>query len=99
MEVLVTGFGDLPGRFVGRTSCNRIVHFTEGASVPIGTGPTPGSLVRVRIERAMPHSLTGVPVSEARSGTPRAAGGALRGFAPQGGPRLPVLSEPESTRD
>jgi tRNA-2-methylthio-N6-dimethylallyladenosine synthase len=56
MEVLVTGWGKDGGRQVGRTSCNRIVHF-EGASD--AGGDRPGTIVPVRINRAMPHSLLG----------------------------------------
>ena len=56
MEVLVTGIGKVAGRFSGRTSCHRIVHFDRNESMPT---PSPGSLTRVRIERAQPHSLLG----------------------------------------
>jgi tRNA-2-methylthio-N6-dimethylallyladenosine synthase len=59
-EVLVTGPGKQPGYVVGRTSCHRIVHFRAGADAPEGI-PVPGSLVRVRVTRALPHSLLGEP--------------------------------------
>jgi tRNA-2-methylthio-N6-dimethylallyladenosine synthase len=53
-EVLVTGFGREPGTLAGRTSCHRIVHFPVGDRAPHA-----GSLVRVRIDRAHAHSLSG----------------------------------------
>lgn len=61
-EVLVTGWGKLAGTLSGRTPCHRIVHF------PVGEGQgadryTIGQLVKVRIERAMTHSLQGVSVT------------------------------------
>jgi tRNA A37 methylthiotransferase MiaB len=39
----------------GRTTCNRIVHFEEGA-----TEVQPGDFLEVRITRAHAHSLSGV---------------------------------------
>jgi tRNA-2-methylthio-N6-dimethylallyladenosine synthase len=68
-EVLVTGPGKQPGHVVGRTSCHRIVHFKAGAGAPEGI-PVPGSLVRVRVTRALPHSLLGEPAES--SGADRA---------------------------
>ncbi|HSM13972.1 MAG TPA: tRNA (N6-isopentenyl adenosine(37)-C2)-methylthiotransferase MiaB [Thermoanaerobaculia bacterium] len=56
MEVLVTGWGKDGGRQVGRTSCNRIVHFESAFD---GGGDRPGTIVPVRISRALPHSLLG----------------------------------------
>jgi tRNA-2-methylthio-N6-dimethylallyladenosine synthase len=53
-EVLVTGWGKQPRTLTGRTSCHRIVHF----SVP-DPAPALGSLIRVEIEQALPHSLLG----------------------------------------
>jgi tRNA-2-methylthio-N6-dimethylallyladenosine synthase len=53
MEVLVTGWGREPGRLEGRTSCHRIVHFA-----PLGAA-SPGEILRVEIERGLPHSLVG----------------------------------------
>lgn len=51
-EVLVTGWGKQPNTQSGRTSCHRIVHF------PIDNDPVSlGALCRVRIEKALPHSL------------------------------------------
>jgi len=44
--------------WMGRTSHNRIVHFTTGDSGTGGT-PLPGSLVEVRIEQAHTHSMRG----------------------------------------
>jgi tRNA-2-methylthio-N6-dimethylallyladenosine synthase len=57
VEVLVTARGREPERRVGRTPCHRLVHF----QAPVDDRETfePGSLVRVRIERALPHSLVG----------------------------------------
>ncbi len=53
-EVLVTSWGKKPGTQTGRTPCHRLVHFE--------TGDDPaelGSLTRVRVEKAFPHSLLG----------------------------------------
>jgi tRNA-2-methylthio-N6-dimethylallyladenosine synthase len=53
-EVLVTGWGKQPGVQTGRTTCHRVVHFDGGADpVPLGR------LARVRIDKALPHSLLG----------------------------------------
>jgi tRNA-2-methylthio-N6-dimethylallyladenosine synthase len=53
-EVLVTGWGKQPGVQTGRTTCHRVVHFDGGADpVPLG------QLARVRIDKALPHSLLG----------------------------------------
>ena len=52
--VLVTGWGKRPRTQTGRTTCHRVVNFaSEGAPAELG------SLTRVRIERALPHSLVG----------------------------------------
>lgn len=56
MDVLITGFGKAPGRFTGRTSCHRIVHF-DSAAQPKAAAIRAGSMIRVRIARAQPHSL------------------------------------------
>ena len=57
VEVLVTARGREPERRVGRTTCHRLVHFQ---APPDDAGAfEPGSLVRVRIDRALPHSLVG----------------------------------------
>jgi len=62
LEVLVTGPGRAAGQLIGRTSCNRIVHFEPGAGAkPAG----PGTLEAVRITRALPHSLIGQRVHRA----------------------------------
>jgi tRNA-2-methylthio-N6-dimethylallyladenosine synthase len=53
MEVVVTGWGKNPRQNAGRTPCHRVVHFE--AEEPL----TLGSLARVRIERALTHSLSG----------------------------------------
>lgn len=53
-EVVITQWGKQPGTQTGRTPCHRLVHF------PYGDAPLAlGSLSRVRIERALPHSLLG----------------------------------------
>jgi tRNA-2-methylthio-N6-dimethylallyladenosine synthase len=53
-EVIVTGWGRQPGTQTGRTSCHRIVHFDAGSTpVPLG------SMTRVQVETAFPHSLLG----------------------------------------
>lgn len=55
LDVLVTGWGREPETQTGRTTCHRAVNFTWN-----GHGPAPiGSLVPVRIDRALPHSLLG----------------------------------------
>jgi tRNA-2-methylthio-N6-dimethylallyladenosine synthase len=54
LEVLVTGWGKQPGFQTGRTSCHRIVHFEAQID------PTPlGSITRIQIDGAFPHSLLG----------------------------------------
>jgi tRNA-2-methylthio-N6-dimethylallyladenosine synthase len=57
VEVLITARGREPERRTGRTACHRLVHF----QAPLGAVAAfePGNLVRVRIERALPHSLVG----------------------------------------
>lgn len=53
-DVLVTGWGRRPGTQTGRTSCHRIIHF------PVDAEPAPlGSMTRIQIESALPHSLLG----------------------------------------
>ncbi len=68
LEVLVTGPGREPGQLVGRTSCNRIVHFESTAAT--------GTLVPVRISKGLPHSLLGeeleaadAPMAEGAAGS------------------------------
>jgi tRNA-2-methylthio-N6-dimethylallyladenosine synthase len=53
-EVLVTGWGREAGVLAGRTPCHRVVNFAAGERAP-----APGTLTRVRITRALPHSLAG----------------------------------------
>lgn len=54
MDILVTDWGKKPGTQSGRTTCHRIVHF------PYGQAPVElGSLTKVEIEKALPHSLLG----------------------------------------
>jgi len=57
MDVLVTGWGREAGSLTGRTSCHRIVHFAAPAEPPAF-----GTLARVRIESALPHSLLASPL-------------------------------------
>jgi tRNA-2-methylthio-N6-dimethylallyladenosine synthase len=57
LDVLTTGWGKQPGVQTGRTSCHRVVNFRSGS-----TPATLGSLTRVRIDGAFPHSLTGCPI-------------------------------------
>jgi tRNA-2-methylthio-N6-dimethylallyladenosine synthase len=58
LEVLVTGWGRQPGTQTGRTPCHRIVHF------PSHDSPAPlGTITRVQIEAAFPHSLLGSRVA------------------------------------
>jgi len=53
-EVLVTGWGRKVGDQTGRTSCHRVIHF------PAGSDPAAlGSLIPVRAEQALAHSLLG----------------------------------------
>jgi tRNA A37 methylthiotransferase MiaB len=67
LEVLVTSRGREPERRVGRTACHRLVHF----QAPLGDETcAPGRLVKVRIERALPHSLVGRLSSSIESGDP-----------------------------
>jgi tRNA-2-methylthio-N6-dimethylallyladenosine synthase len=54
LEVIVTGWGRQPGTQTGRTPCHRVVHF-EAGSQPAALG----SLTRVAVEGAFPHSLLG----------------------------------------
>jgi tRNA-2-methylthio-N6-dimethylallyladenosine synthase len=56
LEILVSGWGKAPGSQQGRTPCHRIVHFEPTVPYPLG------SLARVRIEAALPHSLLGIPL-------------------------------------
>jgi tRNA-2-methylthio-N6-dimethylallyladenosine synthase len=54
LEVIVTGWGKQAGGQIGRTPCHRVLHFDAGAE------PAPlGSVARVVVERAFPHSLAG----------------------------------------
>lgn len=53
-DVVVTSWGKKPGTQSARTPCHRIVHFPYGET-PIELG----TLARVRVEQALPHSLLG----------------------------------------
>ena len=54
LEVIVTGWGKRPGTQTGRTTCHRVVHFETGAE-PAALG----SMTRIQVETALPHSLLG----------------------------------------
>lgn len=63
-ETLVTGWGREPGTQTGRTPCNRVIHFPVD-----GSAASPGELVPVVVEKALPHSLLGRPAGRsARDG-------------------------------
>jgi tRNA-2-methylthio-N6-dimethylallyladenosine synthase len=47
----------------GRTSTNKIVHFSESGAPLAGNQMLTGRMMRIMIEKAMPHSLWGVPCS------------------------------------
>lgn len=53
-EAVVTSWGKSKGTQIGRTPCHRIVHFDYGDE-PKGLG----TLTRIRIDRALAHSLLG----------------------------------------
>ena len=57
-QVLVTGWGRHPGHQTGRTPCHRIVHFPHHEE-PVALG----TIAPVVIEKALPHSLLGRPVT------------------------------------
>jgi tRNA-2-methylthio-N6-dimethylallyladenosine synthase len=88
MEVLVTGWGKDGERQLGRTSCNRIVHFAATGET---AGDRPGSIVPVRISRGLPHSLLGE-----RLPGPAIAGDHDRGPFTAGSPGLDPI--PSRTR-
>jgi tRNA-2-methylthio-N6-dimethylallyladenosine synthase len=66
-EVLTDGFSKRPAaaaedsgeQWTGRTRGNKIVHFIDAGSRADDTANRPGRMVRVRIERALAHSLWG----------------------------------------
>ena len=60
-------------QWTGRTSGNKIVNFFQNSTSCVGTGIEVGGMVRVRIERAFPHSLWGSVVT-CDSGHSRAKG-------------------------
>jgi tRNA-2-methylthio-N6-dimethylallyladenosine synthase len=51
-DIVVTGWGRQPGMQTGRTTCHRIVHFQTGSDAP----PL-GSVIPVRVQSALAHSL------------------------------------------
>jgi tRNA-2-methylthio-N6-dimethylallyladenosine synthase len=92
LEVLVTGPGKGAGDLVGRTGCNRIVHFAaEESENGSGDGVAlRGQLVRARITRAMPHSLRGRLV-DAPVPPPRLVRHVDRAASPPAPKLLPVI--------
>ena len=57
-EILVTSWGNRPGTQTGRTACHRLVHF------PFDESPFElGTLARIEITEALPHSLIGRPAA------------------------------------
>jgi len=66
LEVLVDGPSRKdPGETSGRTRCNRVVNLPAGRPAPVG------ALLRVRITRALPHSLRGEPVEDGAEAPPQ----------------------------
>jgi tRNA-2-methylthio-N6-dimethylallyladenosine synthase len=69
-EVLAEGFSKKkspapgPAQWSGRTSGNKIVNFNPNGARP----PVAGHLVRLRIERALAHSLWGSPERSSSAG-------------------------------
>ncbi len=59
MEVLITGWGKEPGTQSGRTPCHRAVHFPASQTEQLG------GMTRVRIEKALAHSLLAQPLAPA----------------------------------
>ena len=57
-EVLVTGHGRESDTFAGRTPCHRIVHFRAPSAAC-----RPGGITRVRVVRALDHSLIGEAIA------------------------------------
>jgi tRNA-2-methylthio-N6-dimethylallyladenosine synthase len=57
-DALVTGWGRQPGMMSARTSCNRIVHFSSA-----GRETTLGTIQRIQVTDALPHSLVGSLIS------------------------------------
>ena len=63
-ETMVEGFNKATGQWIGRTSQNRILNFTDSVHPsPNGTAFL-GSYVSVRVTRAGPNSLVGERISE-----------------------------------
>jgi tRNA-2-methylthio-N6-dimethylallyladenosine synthase len=58
LEALVTGWGRQPGMMSARTSCNRVVHFSASHG-----DSAVGTIQRVQVTEALPHSLLGSIVS------------------------------------
>jgi len=63
-EVLVEGYNQATGQWIGRTSQNRVLNFTS-AALPAPDGSTlAGRYLRVRVTRAGPNSLAGECVED-----------------------------------
>ncbi|MCP3962105.1 MAG: tRNA (N6-isopentenyl adenosine(37)-C2)-methylthiotransferase MiaB [bacterium] len=57
-DILVTSWGKQPGSQTGRTPCHRLLHFDFGEQAA-----ELGSMTRVVVEKAFPHSLVGSRVA------------------------------------
>ncbi|MEM9292385.1 MAG: tRNA (N6-isopentenyl adenosine(37)-C2)-methylthiotransferase MiaB [Acidobacteriota bacterium] len=62
IDVLVTGWSNGGQNLQGRTPCHRVVHFPPPS--PGHADAAPGNIIPVRIHRAGPHSLKGLPLDE-----------------------------------
>jgi tRNA-2-methylthio-N6-dimethylallyladenosine synthase len=58
-EVMVEGFNQATGQWIGRTMDNRVLNFIQLAQDP---APRPGGYARVRVTRAGANSLSGEQV-------------------------------------
>lgn len=65
LEVLVDGVDRKGRRCAGRSPCNRVVNIESPTHCP------PGTLVDVRIEKGLPNSLLGSPVTQRSEGKRR----------------------------
>jgi len=91
LEVLVTAHGREQGSRVGRTACHRLVHFPVPPTT-LEQAVEPGTLVAVRIDRGLPHSLVGSLLERGLAGATAAAVP-----APRRARSLPVVG-PETAR-
>ncbi|MBI9083019.1 MAG: tRNA (N6-isopentenyl adenosine(37)-C2)-methylthiotransferase MiaB [Desulfobacterales bacterium] len=67
--------------WTGRTSGNKVVNFIWDVRGGAGTEPAPGRLVDVTIQRALAHSLWGMPVTGTESTAPGEVDAACGSFA------------------